>query len=237
MGKNKLVKFARNLEFGNVIQPTTAEALNRDHPLKGAWHKEFGNKNPIVLELACGKGEYTTGQAALFPDKNFIGIDIKGARIFSGAQIAKTEGLTNVRFLRTRIDLILSFFAPNEVDEIWITFADPQMEKPRKRLTSALFLSRYVQFLRPEGTLHLKTDSDDLYLYTRDESIPTFNTSSTGAAWTMEFNTEDLYNEGLPSLSPVMQPVLNIRTYYEQRWLAEGKRIKYVRYRLETRDK
>lgn len=235
MGKNKLKKFAAVASYSHVFEPTLVEVLNHDFKLKGRWHEEFGNNNPIVLELACGKGEYTIGQARIFPEKNFIGIDIKGARIYSGATIAKEEGLGNVRFIRTKIDLITSFFNANEVDEIWITFADPQMEKPRKRLTSDLFLNRYIQFLKLNGTLNLKTDSDDLYEYTRDESIPEFNVNNQTFSFEVEFNTNELYENGINQLNDTMKRVMNIRTFYEQMWLEQGKKIKYLRYILNRK--
>jgi tRNA (guanine-N7-)-methyltransferase len=232
MGKNKLMKFAKNETFSNMIQPEQGEVLRKDFKLKGKWREEFGNTNPIVLELACGKGEYTVGQARLYPEKNFIGIDIKGARLFSGAKESLEEGLTNVRFIRTKIDLITSFFAQDEVDEIWITFADPQIQKPRKRLTSQLFLDRYIQFLKVDSTLNLKTDSDELYEFTRDESIPEFNAKQQQFHFSKEFDTDQLYESGIHELDPTMQNVLNIRTYYEQMWLEQGKKIKYLRYKL-----
>lgn len=232
MGKNKLKKFAQVAQYDHVIQPTLKEVLNKDHRLKGKWSEEFGNHNPIVLELACGKGEYTIGQARLFPNRNFIGIDIKGARIHSGATIAKEEGLVNVRFLRTRIDLIASFFAVHEVDEIWITFADPQLGRPRKRLTSGIFLDRYVDFLKPGGTLNLKTDSDELYEFTRDESVPVYNKQATKGHFKAAFDTDQLYEQGIHQLEDTMQQVLNIRTFYESMWLEQGKKIKYLRYEL-----
>lgn len=235
MGKNKLKKFAQNELYDHVIQPDFKDSFRTDHPLKGKWNEEFGNENPITLELACGKGEYTVGQARLFPDRNFIGIDVKGARIFTGAKEAHDEGLNNVRFLRTKIDLITSYFAPDEVDEIWITFADPQMQKPRKRLTSTLFLDRYIGFLQPGGTLNLKTDSDDLYLYTRNESVSEFNHNSADFQFVKTFDTDRLYQEGIHQLDETMQEVLNIRTYYEHMWLEEGKSIKYLRYSLESK--
>ena len=232
MGKNKLKKFAQNEQFEHVIQPDFKNVFRKDHALKGNWDETFGNNNPITLELACGKGEYAVGQARLFPERNFIGIDVKGARMFTGAKEVDEEGLENVRFLRTKIDLINSFFAEGEVDEIWITFADPQMQKPRKRLTSDLFLDRYIQLLKPGGTLNLKCDSVDLYEFTRDESIPEFNALANGFRFEQRFNTEQLYEEGIHRLDETMQKVLNIRTYYEQMWLEEGRKIKYLRYEL-----
>jgi tRNA (guanine-N7-)-methyltransferase len=235
MGKNKLKKFARVKEMSHVIEPTFDEIRNQSHRLKGKWNLEFKNDNPIVLELACGKGEYSVGMAKLFPEKNFIGIDIKGARMFTGAEQAESLGLSNVRFLRTKIDLISSFFDENEVAEIWILFADPQAGKPRKRLTSDLFLSRYKYLLKPQGELNLKTDSDELYAFTKEESIPTFNDSHPDYKFLQVFDSSELYEEGINRLVPLMQEVLNIRTYYEQIWLKQGKKIKYISYVLDKK--
>lgn len=230
MAKNKLKKFAAVKDMPHVIEPPFGEIIGKNHALKGKWHEEFGNSNPIVLELACGKGEYSVGMAKIFPDKNFIGIDIKGARMFSGATEVAEQGLQNVRFLRTKIDFITSFFDAEEVSEIWILFADPQLGKPRKRLTSSLFLNRYVQLLKSGGALHLKSDSTDLYEYTRDESIPEFN--ETRGRFSKEFDTDELYEKGIYDLDKTMQVVLNIRTFYEQMWLEQGKKIKYLTYKL-----
>ena len=224
------MKFAKVKEMTHVLEPPFKEILNKDYRLKGKWREEYGNDNPIVLELACGKGEYAVGMGQIYPEKNFIGIDIKGARMFSGATEVEEKGITNVRFLRTKIDMIASFFAENEVDEIWILFADPQMEKPRKRLTSMLFLDRYKHILKTEGTLNLKSDSTDLYEYTRNESIPEFNQERTGYEFEKIFDTDRLYEEGINAMDETIQNVLNIRTYYEQRWLEQGKSIKYLRY-------
>lgn len=231
-GKNKLMKFAQNERFEHVIQPDFKEVFNKDFEKKGRWNEEFGNNHPLVLELACGKGEYAVGQAWIYPERNFIGMDVKGARLFTGAKEVADEGIENVRFIRTKIDLITSFFAPDEVDEIWITFADPQMKRPRKRLTSDLFLERYIQFLKPGGTLNLKCDSVDLYEFTRDESVPEFNAANNGFRFEQVFNTEQLYEEGIHRLDETMQRVLNIRTYYEGMWLEEGRKIKYISYKL-----
>jgi tRNA (guanine-N7-)-methyltransferase len=234
MGKNKLKKFAKVKDMTHVIEPPFSEVLNTNYRLKGKWHEEFGNDNPIALELACGKGEYSVGMGKIFPEKNFIGIDIKGARMYTGAQQVEDEGMTNVRFLRTKIDMILSFFAPGEISEIWILFADPQLGRPRKRLTHELFLDRYIQVLKPGGTLHLKCDSDDLYSFTRDEAIPEFNAAEKGVKFEKEFDTNRLYQEGIHQLDEKMQDVLNIRTFYEQMWLEQGKTIKYLKYRLTS---
>ncbi len=205
--------------FSCVFQYPWAVLQREGFSLKGNWNKEyFKNDNPIVLELGCGKGEYTVGLARQYPDKNFIGIDIKGARIWTGAKVAETEGLKNVAFLRTGIELIDSFFNGSEVSEIWITFPDPQMQKTRRRLTSTRFMELYRQILKPDGTVHLKTDSPFLYTYT-DRLVKTnkFN---------IFVNTADLYD------STFADPILSIKTFYEQQWLARGKKIKYISFAL-----
>jgi len=163
MTKRKLQRFAEMETFANVIQPEFEEVFGKDFRLKGLWNKcQFHNENPVVLELGCGKGEYATGLAKHFPDKNFIGVDIKGSRMWRGATTALGEQLHNVMFLRTRIEMIGSFFGPDEVDEIWLTFPDPQLKKARKRLTSSRFLNSYRTFLKKSGIIHLKTDNDVL---------------------------------------------------------------------------
>ena len=164
MGKDKIRKFKENETFKCLIQPRMDEVIGKEHPLKGNWDKEvFHNGNPIVLELGCGKGEYTIALAGRFPDKNYIGVDIKGARLWKGAKYAHEHNMPNVAFLRTRIDFIDSFFGPDEVSEIWLTFSDPQPKKPNKRLSSPVFLERYSHFLKKDGTMHLKTDSQLLH--------------------------------------------------------------------------
>ena len=168
MGKDKLKKFKENETFTCLVQPRTDEVFGKDHPLKGHWgEKMFGNDRPIVVELGCGKGEYTIDLALRNPGCNYIGVDIKGARLWKGAKYATEHCLPNVAFLRTRIEFIESLFAPEEVSEIWITFADPQIGREKKRLTSPLFLSRYRNFLKKGGIVHLKTDSRYLHEYTR----------------------------------------------------------------------
>lgn len=221
MGKNKLKKFCEMETFSNVFQYPYSVLMQQGFPLKGKWHSDFfGNGNPIVLELGCGKGEYTVGLAKRFPDRNFIGVDIKGARMWTGAKQAVADNMPNVAFVRTNIELIASFFAPGEVSEIWITFPDPQMKKTNKRLTSVRFLNLYRRILEPGGIINLKTDSPFLYTYTRElvrlNGLP------------VEVDTDDLYASGMAD------DILEIRTFYEQQWLARGLTIKYLRWRLDA---
>lgn len=222
MGKDKIRRFAENATFRCVVQPEFEEVFRKDYPLKGHWHDTFfKNPNPIVLELGCGRGEYTVALARRFPGKNFIGVDIKGARLWRGAKTATEEEMGNVAFLRTRIEFIESFFAPDEVDEIWITFPDPQLRKNRikKRLTSPQFLEMYARFLRESGKIHLKTDSRPLHDYTKQ--LAELNHLAIEAA------NADIYGTGFAD------DVLSIRTTYEQRFLQEGLPITYLRFRLD----
>lgn len=221
MGKNKLKKFSEMETMDFVLQYPFG-VLERDgFPYRGKWHSDFfHNSNPIVLELGCGKGEYTVGLARKFPDKNFIGIDIKGARMWTGACQARDEGLANVAFLRTDIELLTRFFAPGEVAEIWITFPDPQMKKVRKRLTGTRFLELYRNVLAPAGVINLKTDSPFLYTYTK--------IMAEHNALDIHSCTSDLYGDGGDACSDI----LAIRTYYEQQWLDRGLTIKYISFSL-----
>jgi len=219
MVKKKLQRFADMETFSNVVQPAFDEVFGKDYLLKGNWNRKFfKNDNPIVLELGCGKGEYTTGLARRFPKKNFIGIDIKGSRMWKGARTALAEHLDNVAFLRTHIEMISSFFGPEEIDEIWITFPDPQLKKKRKRLTSPRFLNTYGAFLKKGGLVHLKTDSIVLYEYTiglaRLNQLP------------LKINTKDLYHSGLDS------DILGIQTFYERQFLDKGMKITYLCFEL-----
>ena len=227
MSKGKLAKFADMATYENVFQYPYGALEHASFPLYGKWHEEyFHNQNPIVLELGCGKGEYTVGLAKMFPDMNFIGVDIKGARMWSGATQARNEGLANVAFLRTNIEIIDSFFAAGEVSEIWLTFSDPQMKNPRKRLTSTYFLERYRRFLIDGGIVHLKTDSNFLFTYT------TFVVENNHLP--MLFRTEDLYNvngNGNDN-GNVNDKILSIHTYYEQMWIDRGLNIRYMKFRL-----
>jgi tRNA (guanine-N7-)-methyltransferase len=221
VSKGKLEKFAEVEGFSNVIQPPFNEVFQQEHSLKGRWNGDyFKNQNTVTLELGCGKGEYTVGLAKLFPERNFIGIDIKGSRIWKGAKTAIQDGLTNVAFIRTQIDFIESFFKAGEVQEIWITFPDPQLKKFRKRLTSSLFLKRYQKFLQKDGFINLKTDSAELFEYTRELAL--HNKMKIG------FLTDDLYRSGYDD------KILSIRTYYESMWLAQGKPIHFIRFQLNN---
>lgn len=221
MGKNKLEKFAENAAFPNFFQPSQLSVMENDFELKGKWRSDFfKNDHPLVLELACGRGEYTVALAAKYPNKNFIGIDRKGARMWKGCKESIEAQMPNVAFLRTQIGLIKHFFAENEVDEIWLTFPDPHAarSKTNKRLTSPLFLDFYREILRPDGTIHLKTDSELLYEYTLEV-------------------IENLHYELLEKQPDIdaaqhLDDDLNIQTYYENLWRKEGIAIKYIRFRV-----
>lgn len=222
MGKNKLARFEEMKGFEHVVQPTIDEVFNKKHKLAGNWSGTFfKNKNPIVLELGCGKGEYTVNLAKQYPEKNFIGIDIKGARMWRGALTAYENNLKNVGFLRTRIELIESFFLANEISEIWITFPDPQLKKRRakKRLTSAKFLNSYATFLKNDGIIHLKTDSDFLYDYTL--RVIEFNQLP------VIFHHHDIYNA--VEINPLLT---SIQTHYENIFRKEGQNINYIKFQL-----
>jgi tRNA (guanine-N7-)-methyltransferase len=221
VGKNKLTRWTELGSYDNVIQPEIGDVAGKDHPLKGRWNQElFKNKNPIVLELGCGKGEYTVGLANNFLYKNFIGIDIKGARIWRGAKTANEQKLPNVAFLRTRIEFINSFFSEDEVDEIWITFPDPHPggRNSNKRLTSPWFLNSYRLFLKDKGIIHLKTDNKELYEFTG--KVLSYNSLETIRS------LNDLYAEKIDS-------ILSIRTHYEKIFLDEGLKINYLSFRLD----
>ena len=219
MGKGKLAKFADLANYPHVFEYPYSVVDNVPFELKGKWGESFfKNDHPIVLELGCGRGEYTVGLGRLFSEKNFIGVDIKGARMWTGATESLREGLNNVAFLRTNIEIIDRFFGENEVSEIWLTFSDPQMKKPTKRLSSSFFLERYRRFLKDGGLVHLKTDSNFLYTYTRllieENQLPVL------------VQTDDLYHSGQAD------EILSIQTYYEQQWLDRGMNIKYIKFAL-----
>ena len=247
MAKGKLAKFADMAAYPHVFEYPHSVAEQVPFEMRGKWREQFfKNDNPIVLELGCGRGEYTVGLGRMYPEKNFIGVDIKGARMWTGATDSLREGMTNVAFLRTNIEIIDRFFAEGEVDEIWITFPDPQMKKATKRLTSTWFLQRYAKFLKADGIVHLKTDSNFLYTYT--DALVGVNELP------VEVNTTDLYGSLTPTLSqgegaaestehgtamseilPIqgeLEGVTSIRTYYEQQWLDRGLNIKYLKFHL-----
>ena len=222
--KNKQAKFEEIGRLPNVYQSHEVNSpmlLNYNSErinMKGRWADHFGNNHPIILELACGKGDYAVGLARMNPDKNYIGIDLKGNRIWRGAVDAHQEGLKNVAFIRSQIDFITNYFEEAEVSEIWITFADPQLTKARKRLTSPWFLPRYRQILNNQGLVHLKTDSPELYQYTL-EIVEEENLK-------LQFAADDIY-----SLEEQM-PEWSIKTFYEQMHLSKGLTIKYLRFEI-----
>lgn len=220
MGKNKLKKFAEMDTFSNVFQYPFSVIQKEGFSLKGKWNKEyFKNDNPIILELGCGKGEYAVGLAKKYSKCNFIGVDIKGARMWTGAKQAVNDEMTNVAFLRTNIELINHFFDKDEISEIWITFPDPQMKKASKRLTSTRFLNLYRNILKDNGIVHLKTDSPFLYTYT--DALVALNNLP------VIINTDNLYN------SNIVDDILEIKTFYEQQWLDRGLSIKYIKFNLD----
>lgn len=273
MGHDKLRKFAENETFTCLLQPSSAEILAdgyfslRDHKIKGRWNAEmFDAPRPIVLELGCGKGEYTIALAERDPSRNYIGVDIKGARLWKGAKYAETHHLGNVAFLRTRIELINAFFAPGEVDEIWLTFSDPQMRRENARLSSPLFLERYARLLRPGGIIHLKTDSRFLHEYTKAvciqngldviactedlygdgaisaelaaESLPDGGAMRTGAVDVLSNAGAMRTGAGALSAEPASIPLeaREVQTFYETIFRSQGYRINYIAFRLGTPD-
>lgn len=221
MGKDKIRRFAAIKTYDNVFEPVIGETFY----MKGKWNLDyFKNDCPLVLELGCGKGEYSVGMARKFSGKNFIGVDIKGARMFIGATEAIEEGLNNVGFLRTKIDFINDCFETNEVDEIWLTFSDPQPKKPNKRLSSAVFIDRYKRMLKPGGQIHLKTDSDLLYEFTMEEIA--------SQGYELLFTTCDLYSERTTNISEELRDILPIKTHYEKLFTAKGAIIKYCCFKV-----
>lgn len=223
MSKGKLQKFAEMKTFPNVFQYPYSVVCDMPLEMKGKWgEKYFHNDNPIVLELGCGRGEYAVGLARLYPDINFVGVDIKGARMYTGARQALEDGLTNVAFLRTNIEIIDRFFGEDEVEALWLTFSDPQMKNPHKRLSSSFFLARYRRFLVDNGAINLKTDSNFMFTYTsyvvEKNKLP------------LIYKSEDIYAEG--EVPEELKVPLKIRTYYEEQWIERGIDIKFIGFRL-----
>ena len=221
MGKDKLWRFSEIQRFPNVTEAPFSETF----PQKGKWKEEiFKNEKPIVLELGCGKGEYAVGLGQMFPEKNFLGIDIKGNRIYIGAKEALENNMDNVQFLRTRIDFIENFFEEDEIDEIWLTFSDPQPKKPRKRLTSPLFIGRYRKFLKKNGLVHVKTDSHILFEYT-EEQIKEEGYKCHALTW-------DLYGSFQNKLTDKEKEIFKIKTHYEELFTSKGSVIKYCCFEI-----
>ncbi|EGV42290.1 tRNA (guanosine(46)-N7)-methyltransferase TrmB [Bizionia argentinensis JUB59] len=222
--KNKLKRFNENETFKNVVQPSREELVNKEFPLKGNWNRDFfKNDYPIILELGCGKGEYTTAMAERYPNKNFVGVDIKGARFWRGAKTALEENMSNVGFLRTQIELIDHAFAENEVDEIWITFPDPQIKykRTKHRMTNAEFLARYKTILKPDGVVNLKTDSEFMHGYTLGLLH--------GAGHEVLYANHNVYKqEGSP------EDVTRIQTFYESQYLEQNKPITYIQFKIKN---
>lgn len=221
--KNKLRRFKENETFDNVLQPKREEIVNQTYPLKGNWNKNhFKNDNPIILELGCGKGEYTVGLAEKHPEKNFIGIDIKGARFWRGAKTALEQGMDNVAFIRTQIELVDHIFDKNEISEIWITFPDPQIKykRTKHRMTNPSFLRKYKEILKPNGIVHLKTDSEFMHGYTLG--------LLEGSGHEIVYSHHDIYvNHEAP------EDVIGIQTFYEKQYLEKGKAITYIIFKIK----
>lgn len=224
--KRKLEHFAEMKTFPHVFEPELKEVFRADYRMKGKWRSEFfKNDHPLILELACGKGEYSVGLAKIFPEKNFIGIDIKGARMWKGAKDSLEAAMKNIAFLRTRIEFIEGCFAENEVDEIWITFPDPQPKEKqeKKRLTGPMFIERYRHFLKKGGCVHLKTDNNFFYEYSLEQTKE--------HAYEVEEATDDLFGGYIDSMDERMQEILRIKTHYERLFTEKGHKVHYLRFK------
>lgn len=221
--KNKLRRFRENEQFDNVVQPSREELTQNNYPLRGKWRSDFfKNNNPIVLELGCGKGEYSVALAMAYPEKNFIGVDIKGARFWRGAKTGMEENIDNLGFIRTQIELVDHIFAENEIDEIWITFPDPQIKykRTKHRLTNSEFLQKYKYILKPDGIVNLKTDSEFMHGYTLGLLH--------GEGHEIIQANHDVYKN---VYSP--KEVTGIQTFYEKQYLEQGKRITYIQFKIK----
>ncbi len=243
MGKNKLARWNEMESFANVIQPLMDEVSGKDHPVKGHWNEKiFMNSNPVVLELGCGKGEYTTGLASMVPDRNYIGVDIKGARMWRGAKTSNERKMSNVAFLRTRIEFITSFFAPDEIDEIWITFPDPHAGRrhANKRLTSPWYLNLYRMFLSDKGFIHLKTDNEELFDFTRTiieaNDLELIFATSDLHSGNIKAELAQAFKKKFPDrvlAGSFAEDILSIKTHYENMFINAGSNINFLSFRLD----
>ena len=227
MGKDKLKRWKENADFDHVFEPDLQAAVRGvDGEMKGKWSEIFQNDNPITLELGCGKGEYTVGLARQHPDRNFVGLDIKGHRFWRGAKTAKEEQIRNVAFLRTRLEFIERFFKKDEVSEIWITFSDPQPkdEKGNKRITSPYYIEKYKNILIPGSLINVKSDSVLLYDLSKEGYIE--------KGYDIQLDSKDVYGELVNRVSPELKDALEIKTFYENRWLKEGKKIHFLQLKV-----
>lgn len=229
MGKGKLAKWKELATFDRVFEPPLTEAIEgSNYELRGQWAQAvFGNDHPIVLELGCGKGEYTIAQARQNPDCNYIGVDIKGQRVWRGAKTINEENIQNVAFLRTRIEFIERYFAPNEVSEIWLTFSDPQPkdEKGTKRITSSVFIEkRYRNILKPGSLIHVKSDSPLLYELSKESYLE--------AGYQINYDSDDVYGSFIGTVPSELRTLLEVKTFYEQMWLEEGRKIHYLQIQI-----
>lgn len=226
MGKDKLRKWEENKSFTHVFEPPIKPiAAGARYELSGQWNeKAFAKPQPITLELGCGKGEYSVGLARMYPERNFVGVDIKGHRFWRGAKTTSEEQLDNVSFLRARIEFIHHYFASGEVDQIWLTFSDPQPKEEKHRMTGPNWVEKYKQILKPGGTIHIKTDNTGLYEWSVE--------ALQEAGYTLDVHTDNVYTDFYETLDEEWQQVMGIRTYYEQKFAEKGSTIKYLRFRV-----